>query len=293
MAKRQRPNPVEELPKEQMAQLESNVYDHIETLFSEETSNQTNPDNTTTTDTSHEKPKRRLSDLLSEWFATSWIRPASIAFAAIAFVAVGAITLQLTKHSATESFFDIPESLAAADLERHIEVPQQNSRALAAEPSSERRNAFLAGVISADLDLTKDTQSSITDDLLIWYQRTTNNDQTADSSEAIKSVQSSITHYSSNEQTSGWLSEGYAVELVHLAAKRTMTDMDFSVLQSALGFYRNQTKKPWTQDSSSDLAKQYIQNHDLLINTDSNNISTPEQVQEIITSTNNMKILVQ
>ena len=35
MAKRQRPNPVEELPKEQMAQLESNVYDHIETLFSD------------------------------------------------------------------------------------------------------------------------------------------------------------------------------------------------------------------------------------------------------------------
>jgi len=294
MVKHHRPKPqaIEKLPKEQMVQLESNVYNHIDTLFSEDASDTAISKDASAVNNRPSQPSRSIKTLLSDFFANSWAQPAALAFAAIAFVSVGALTLNMIKHSNTKSFFNVPDVVAAANVDNHIEIPQQQSRALIATSASDQSRAFLAGVTGAGLDLLADTESSTAQELANWYQQISTNDQATDTSTTIKSVRSSIEQYSSDEYTSSWFEQGYAVEVVNLAAKRSMTDLDMSILQSALGFYHEHATQPWL-DNNTNVAEQYIQNHEYLLNSDASQLSTPEQVQEIITYTQNMKLLIQ
>jgi len=282
--------PVEQLSKQKMAQLDSNVYAHIDQVFSDSADTQAaaNANNAKATDRNQQSLLGSIKSQLSDWFSNMGVQP--VAFAAITLCAVGAMTFFLTDKQTTGPYFDIPESVAAAELDKYIEVPTAQSRALAPSSPSDRRSAFLAGITQADLDIIGDADNPIAQQLAIQYQEITTNEKAVDATEALNSVHSSAELYTNNEETNSWFKQGYAVEIVHLTALRSMSDMNTDLLQDALEFYRDQDTKPDLQDTG--VAKQYIQNHELLLNN-KNPLSTPEEVQQIITTTQNMKLLIQ
>jgi len=275
-----------QLPEKNMQQLESNVYAHIDQLFSESTE--------TTTTTENKKAPERV-DLLTK--AKNWwsqLIPDSLtgapafALAAIAFLTVGTLTYQFSNQQ--RPLFDIPESLTTADLGRHIALPQAGSRALVATELSDRRSAFLAGVTRADLDIIANNNSTTADELAILYHQTTQRTAAVDANEALGTVQSSVDRFKSNEKTSFWLQQGYAVEVVHLAALRSMVDMNTNILKDALQFYTSQTT---VQSLDDGVDEQYIESYRKLAGYASTDLTTPAQVQEVIDTTHSMMVVVQ
>ncbi len=300
---KQRSKPVEQLPDEKMDQLESNVYTHIDQLFSdsEVLSATANSDLATTADTQPKRSLKQSSLLWLQRFKAS-ITPV-FAIAMIALLSVGVLAYLLSNNRLSEPLFDIPESVAAADLQRYIQIPQESSRALAETLPSKRRSAFLAGVTQADLDLIGNIEQPAAHQIARWYHHTTTNTAAADALDALKTVQSSVSRFSADEQTGFWLKQGYAVEMVNLAARRSMVDLNAGVLIDALHFYRtqvsmraqgsNESTSLELKSSSSDVARQYIQNHEKLVAATPATLSTPEQLQEIADMTHDMKVLIQ
>jgi len=294
--------PVENLPEEQMAQLESSVYEHIDQQFSgSKVSPATVKPDVIATGYSQKKgsTKKRNSPM-------GWLFPARyVQVLAMALISAVVVSYLLSINRASEMLFDIPASVVAADVDRYIEIPQQNLRALTGTSVSDRRGAFLAGVTQANLDLIDDTESATTQQMALWYHHIASNVPTVDVLEALKTVHSSVYRFSANEQTSLWLKIGYAIEVVHLAAKRSMVDLNTSVLADALQFYSIQASmlmpehdKVETNISSlrislDDINRQYILNHERLIVAHRDHLITPAQVQQIVDMTDNMKILLQ
>jgi len=112
-----------------------------------------------------------------------------------------------------------------------------------------------------------------------------------------------VARYSDDKQTRFWLKQGYMVEVVHLAAKRSMRDLNASALIDALQFYRVQASlpepgntepdNPDLRGTSADVAIQFIRNHEKLLVAAPAQSPTPEQVQEIVDMTHEMKVLIQ
>lgn len=280
---------VEQLPEKNMQQLESDVYAHIDQLFSESAA--------TDTSSTTENKTSKQSDILTKtksWWA--WLIPdaptraPAFALAAIAFLTVGTLTYQLTNQQQLQPLLDLPDSLTTADLGRYIEQPQEGSRALVATELSDRRSAFMAGVTQADLDILKRTDTTTADKIAIRYHQTTQKTAAIDAAEAIGTLQSSVERFKSRENTNFWLHQGYAVELVHLAARRSMADMNTDILKDALQFYTSQTSP---QSLEEDVAKQYIESYRNLADLASTELTTPAQVQEAIDTTRNMKVVIQ
>lgn len=310
---KQRSQPVEQLPVVQMEQLESNVYEHIDQLFSgsEVTDSEITPataelDVTTTVDTPNQSPLEQRDSI---WSSLLWSRlfqgsrTPVYAMAMIALFSVGVLAYLLSGNRQSEPLFDIPESVVAADVDRYIQIPQGSSRAFSGALLSERRSAFLAGVAQADLDLIGNGEQPAAHQVALWHHQTTTNTAAVDALDALKRVQSSVARYSAIEQTGFWLKRGYAVEVVHLAAKRSMVDLNTSTLIDALQFYKMQAMMPEPGNTesnnvelksvSADVAKQYIQNHEKLMVATPAQLPTPEQLQEIVDMTHDMKVLIQ
>jgi len=291
---------VEKLPEEQMAQLESSVYKHIDQLFSK----------------SKVMPATIKNDVIAKEYSRkkgltkkrnslmAWLFPARyVQVLVMVLFSAGAVTYLLSNNRTSEMLFDIPESVVAADVDRYIQIPQQNLRALAGASVSDRRSAFLAGVTQADLDLIADTESATTQQMALWYHHIATDIPAVDVPDALKTVQSSVIRFSADEQTSLWLKYGYAVEVVHLAAKRSMVDLNTSALADALQFYSTQALSSEHDKAESnisdlsislaDISRQYLLNHENLIAAHRDQLITPEQVQQIVDMTDNMKILIQ
>jgi len=179
---KQRSRPVEQLPEEKMEQLESNVFAHIDQLFSDSkmTDSEVAPATTKTevSTTAGTQPKNSLnkSSLKQCSSLWSWLfqhRQAPVfVMAVFAFFSVGVLTYLLSDNRASEPLFNIPESVVAADADRYIQIPQASVRALTGTLPSERRSAFLAGVTQADLDLIGNIETPAAQQIALWYHQT-------------------------------------------------------------------------------------------------------------------------
>jgi len=299
---KRRSYPVEPLPEEKMEQLETNVYTHIDQLFSSsEVTSATAQSDITTAGPQHKSSYKQENSLIARLFQH---RHAPVfAMAMFALFSVGVLAFLLSNNRISEPLFDMPESIVAADMDRYIQIPQENLRALAKTVPSERRSAFLAGVAQADLDLIGDIENPAAHQIALWYHQTTTNTTVVDAVNALKTVESSVARYAANEQSGLWLKHGYAVEVVHLAAKRSLVDLNTGVLVDALRFYSDQAltpvpsktdpENPELKSSSVDVVRQYIHNHEKLLIAIPTNSPTPGQVQEIIDMTHSMKVLIQ
>ncbi len=305
---KQRSHPVEQLPKEKMEQLESNVYAHIDQLFSdsEMTDSEVMPatvesEVSTTANSQHKHLPEQSSSLWARLFKIS--QTPFFVMAMIALLSVGVLAYLFSGNRVSEPLFDIPESVVVADVDRYIPVPQQNSRALTGTLPSMRRSAFLAGVTQADLDLIDDIETPAAHQIALWYHETITGTPTVNARSALETVRSNVARYVANKQSRFWLKHGYAVEMVHLAAKHSMSDLNVSALEDALVFYRAHTlvsdsdqtepTNPELKIGNADIARQYILNHEKLEATTLTNEPTPEQLQEIIDITHDMKVLIQ
>lgn len=305
MAKRHKQNShaVEHLPEEQMTQLESNVYAHIDHLFHEsEVMPATASLDVVAREDAQYQSLPKQGNSLWAWLFQASHKPA-LGLSMLVLFSVGVLGYLFLDGRRLEPRFDIPQSVVAADVHRHILIPQQGSQAFAGTLPSERRRAFLAGVAQADLDLIEDIESPAARQIALWYHLTTTNTQANDAVNALKTVQSSVARYSGNEQTNLWFKHGYAVEMVHLAAKQSMVNLNASALIDALQFYRvhalmpvagkTEPNNPEFNSRSADIASQYIRNHQKLILATPAQSPEPEQVQEIVDITHDMKVLIQ
>ena len=81
-----------------------------------------------------------------------------------------------------------------------------------------------------------------------------------------------------------------AVELVKLAATRSMTDIDTAVLADAIDFYREKSMLP--TDVSTVIPEQYLEDRRVLIETTKSSLTTPSQIQTIIDSSKQMILII-
>jgi len=305
---KQRSHSVEQLPEEQMQQLESNVYAHIDQLFSDSkimdidaTSDAAKLDVITTADLPQKGSSEQRNSLWTRLFKVS--HTPFFAMATVVLLSVGVLAYLLSDNRVSESLYGIPASVVAADVDSYIQTPQDSSRAFSGTLPSQRRSAFLAGVVQADLDLIGDSEKPAAHQAALWYHQATTSTPAVDVPSALKTLRSSVTRYSADEQTSFWLKQGYAVEVVHLAAKRAMADLNANPLKDALQFYREHALMPEPENTEpktselkntgDDIARQYIHNHEKLLLAAPAELPAPEQVQEIVDLTHDMKVLIQ
>ena len=287
------PDPVEHLSEQRMSQLESNIFAHIEQQFPKDSTAAVKSDNAAVTEPRKKSLPERVKSLLRLPFPDQFAGSPVLAFATFALLSAGVLTFILANNRTAETHFQIPESVASADLEQYIESPENRNRALVATLPSNRRNAFLTGVTLADLDVIGDSNKKSAQDIAIWFNQMTKSVPSVDATIALDNVQSQATHFSSDEKSSFWFKQGYSIEMVHLAARHSLDNLNTTTLADALTFYTNQSAHPIPKNHTVDLSKQYIQNHEQLINAASTELSTPGKIQEIVKVTNNMKILIQ
>ena len=286
------PQPVEQLSERRMAEIESSVFAHIEKQFPDDTVATVESGKATSVEPVGNGLLAQIKKLFQRPFTDGLTGAPALSFAMFALLCAGALTIMLTYNRQVDSYLDIPQSVTTAGLDQYIESPQNGTRALTAAQPSIRRSAFLTGITRADLDIAGESESEIAREIAIHFHQTTNN-TAADSPEiALETVQAQVARFSSDENAGLWLKQGYAVEVTHLAAKRSLTDMNTGVLTDALAFFKKQAMH-FSAENHVDLAPQYVKNHELLINAAATDITTPEQIQEIVTITHNMKVLIQ
>ena len=291
---RQTPEHVTQLPEKNMQQLEANVYTHINNLFandhqtpvSDEPSNIRRPGIFTTF-------KKHLGEIFEKWT----IQKTAIAFASISIMSVGAITYQLTNTPVTnnpdyERFLSIPDSVAAAGIDEYINLPTDSSRSMVTTEPSERRLVFLTGVTRAGIDVIGNPSSRETKELATAYQVFISGNPSTNSDNDLDGLNKNVLQFAENSKTNEWLTHGYAVEIVHLAAKRSLVDMETNILTDALNYYQKVTGDFTEIDQGSDVTPQFKQNHLFLFDAVLEKPVTPNQIQSFIDKTQQMKIVI-
>jgi len=221
----QQQNAVERLSDERMQTLEDSVYAHIDRLFPNEVTEE------------HTVSKRESR--INEWLSIMW-KPRTLAAAAL--LTVVFVALLISKPHPSDFLLELPASVAQHHYDAYIDTQAPVSRALIATNPTPRRQAFIAGVIRADLDLSADFTEA-------WREH----------------INSRITDYAQNDDTRYWLEQGYAVEVLYLAARRSMPDLDVRLVGDALDFYRQESAR--SQVFNDDVNVRFIENHQRLINT--------------------------
>lgn len=243
--------PVNPLSDDQMNELQKNVYANIDNRF-----------RVAPGEVSEQIPERRerkiaaIKRYVKNLLTTDLFTRSAVAIATVSVVTVGALTYQqLNKQDSP--FLVLPESITAEIPYRNVE--QGTSRAIVDTDSSVTRNAFVSGVERAELDLVG----------------VTNNDPNNDV----------------DLESNAWVINGYSVEIVRLAALRTLDDLDTSIIGSALEFYREQTPQLSDNDLSNDVPALFVQHHRYLLSVDDTGFA-PGDIQNIIDITNQMKVVL-
>ncbi len=270
----------------QMKQLDAEVFSHIETLFpsdnTQETllrSNEKTPQISTT---------EKLKGFLTNIFDVKPLQLAGGALAAISFLAVGIITYQGSGQS-DSGLLDIPSSLTTAGLEKHVQnTSTLSAKAIVTDTPSQRRSAFLTGITQAAVELVDDTRAGT---IASNYHQLITGSAPATPDTALQLLSTNIDSFSELESTRSWMIEGHAVELVHLAATRAMTDMNTNILDDAIDFYR-QITPDLTADNTQSIPEQYLSDRSALLNTSRSTVATPSQIQNIIDSTQQMILII-
>lgn len=263
------------LSEKQMQELQDNVYAHIETLFPDDAEPKPKPD-VIGKITSSVKPANDNRYVLQSVFAAS-----------LAFLMIGGFALFKTIDN---NSLGLPASSSLAGLTEQVSFPLGASRAIADPILSQRRHAYLAGYTKANLYVLGKNDDTA-EKFALWYLQNADQDAPADAQKAVSSVNGIADDFLAEEYSSFWYKQGLATELVNLAAKDALVDLDTSILDELLDFYKKVSDSITSYtNSSNDLA--YLAKHQELVNS-SELISTPDELQRIIDSTRAMKILIQ
>ena len=252
---------------EQRRELQSNVYTYIDSLYPTESGNSTSL-------TLNRRPGKldKIKDYVKNIFNFDGIARSVVAFAAVSSIAFGVLTLQFTGKSPSP-LFNLPDSIAA-------EIPYNgnlsgldSAKSFIDSQDTSRRMAFVTGIARAQYDLGGHTNHK--------------NAQT---------INSNVNQFSANEFTNLWLFNGYAVEVVHLAALRAIEDIDLTVIESALKFYRETSSLPTEELSTDDPALDqipslFLQHHQFLMSVDTSAFA-PSDIQNVIDISEQMKVVL-
>ena len=213
------------------ADLRKSVFEHIDREFPPEQFNQSS-----VKDNSGFKPL--------EWLWKNIIPGPAIAIAVAALVTAG-ILLD------SDSYFDLPESIVAANLQSQIEVQGGGSRGLVSSKTA-LQGSFISGVLQAQNDLSgKDVADGDTGDL--WYR------------------------------------EGFQIEVIHLAAKQAINTRNSEVLEDVLRHYRLKNKHNVEVLENADVSAEYLNKRRELNDVD--DVSSPDSWDRIYSLTRSLKIL--
>lgn len=252
---------------EQRRELQSNVYTYIDSLYPTESGNSTSL-------TLNRRPGKldKIKDYVKNIFNFDGIARSFVAFAAVSSIAFGVLTLQFTGKSPSP-LFNLPDSIAA-------EIPYNgnlsgldSAKSFIDSQDTSRRMAFVTGIARAEYDLGGHTNH-----------------------ENAQTINSNVNQFSANEFTNLWLFNGYAVEVVHLAALRAIEDIDLTVIESALKFYRETSSLPTEELSTDDPALDqipslFLQHHQFLMSVDTSAFA-PSDIQNVIDISEQMKVVL-
>ena len=252
---------------EQRRELQSNVYTYIDSLYPTESGNSTSL-------TLNRRPGKldKIKDYVKNIFNFDEIARSVVAFAAVSSIAFGVLTLQFTGKSPSP-LFNLPDSIAA-------EIPYNgnlsgldSAKSFIDSQDTSRRMAFVTGIARAEYDLGGHTNH-----------------------ENAQTINSNVNQFSANEFTNLWLFNGYAVEVVHLAALRAIEDIDLTVIESALKFYRETSSLPTEELSTDDPALDqipslFLQHHQFLMSVDTSAFA-PSDIQNVIDISEQMKVVL-
>ena len=252
---------------EQRRELQSNVYTYIDSLYPTESGNSTSL-------TLNRRPGKldKIKDYVKNIFNFDGIARSFVAFAAVSSIAFGVLTLQFTGKSPSP-LFNLPDSIAA-------EIPYNgnlsgldSAKSFIDSQDTSRRMAFVTGIARAEYDLGGHTNH-----------------------ENAQTINSNVNQFSANEFTDLWLFNGYAVEVVHLAALRAIEDIDLTVIESALKFYRETSSLPTEELSTDDPALDqipslFLQHHQFLMSVDTSAFA-PSDIQNVIDISEQMKVVL-
>ena len=252
---------------EQRRELQSNVYTYIDSLYPTESGNSTSL-------TLNRRPGKldKIKDYVKNIFNFDEIARSVVAFAAVSSIAFGVLTLQFTGKSPSP-LFNLPDSIAA-------EIPYNgnlsgldSAKSFIDSQDTSRRMAFVTGIARAEYDLGGHTNH-----------------------ENAQTINSNVNQFSANEFTNLWLFNGYAVEVVHLAALRAIEDIDLTVIESALKFYRETSSLPTEELSTDDpsldqIPSLFLQHHQFLMSVDTSAFA-PSDIQNVIDISEQMKVVL-
>lgn len=252
---------------EHRRELQSNVYTYIDSLYPTESGNSTSL-------TLNRRPGKldKIKDYVKNIFNFDEIARSFVAFAAVSSIAFGVLTLQFTGKSPSP-LFNLPDSIAA-------EIPYNgnlsgldSAKSFIDSQDTSRRMAFVTGIARAEYDLGGHTNH-----------------------ENAQTINSNVNQFSANEFTNLWLFNGYAVEVVHLAALRAIEDIDLTIIESALKFYRETSSLPTEELSTDDPALDqipslFLQHHQFLMSVDTSAFA-PSDIQNVIDISEQMKVVL-
>lgn len=273
------------LSEEKMQKLQNNVYAHIDTLFQAEQDAIDSPIVANKPNLSRRKSSfERLKDILADVFSVKTIGMAGLTVATLVFV------FQLSTTTST-TLPDVPDSLMSAGLEQHTDHLTASSRALVSGPLSERRKAFLTGVTAAAAEVSGNNNKESLNLLVANYHVMITGEKSGVPATDKQLLKDNIDQYNDSSSTDSWLTEGYLVEILHLAAKHALIDMETTIVKDALNFYRDQTRLS-ISDPGEDIPDNFIENHQKLIEIDVPGVNTPTKIQSIIDTTQQMIVII-
>jgi len=274
--------PLEALDPERMQNIEQAVFKHIDEQLADATDvAQQGTHSAKNTAPQNDGIFGKLAEQARAAFEGLFANPAGrTAFAAVCLCALGSVLYFKTSTDSINSgqqlaMFDIPESISteSQQITSHIEARGIGAKAIIDANRSEVANAFTTGLTLADIQLINKSGASIDD-----YLADTN----------IDTFNASVETYHSNSATKNWLALGHANEVLHLSAKLALTNLETKPLHDAVAFYQT-TASTVAIGSQSD---NFMQNHAELVRATPETLSTPADIERIVTATSNLKILI-
>lgn len=284
-----RQTPITELDVDRKAELDRNVYAHIEQQFNSVEGKSIGHSSTTVGAT------QRSSIWASTISNLRKLQPRSLSnghLAALAFAAIGAIAVGLfiTTDKTVDSYFEVPDSLLTAGLDTQVISVSGGQRALAST-TTERRVAFISGTVQADLDVLETPNDEFVANLAYHYPVLFGESSKDTKEPLLIDFQTQVNTHQKDDQLKPWLKEGYLVQMIHLAAKTALTQLDTGALNDALQHFQSQQNLEHAITNSEALNSNYIDSRKKLVESSVNKVSTPDNIQQIIDLTKTLKVL--
>ena len=288
--------PVTELDAGRSDNMDKNVYLYIDQQFSPKDEAVARENTNTVSDSEGDRAGNGIWARLSA--AGRRLIPESLPTRAVpvmacALVAVVAISLLTRTDQSEQPFFDVPDSVFTAGLDTHIQLSRGDSRALVSQTTS-RHGAFLSGNIRAELDVF---ESSDNVEKLILERLPidgTHEGSSESSQQRLGDFAAQLETMMADDRAKRWLKEGCMIELIQLAAKDALVELETGTLNDVIRYFRDQTDLAgWLSSETGDgLNPKYLTERVKLYGFNFDNTATPDEIQQIVDITSALKVLV-